>query len=56
MEPVPLAVQEEIALEGLDGITLDSKLKVKFPKLPHDFSFFYCLKSFSVLVSNVGTS
>lgn len=23
MDPIPLALEEEIALEGLDGITLD---------------------------------
>lgn len=41
MEPIPLVLEEEIALEGLDGITLESKkLRNKFYHMNINTQFF----------------
>lgn len=47
MEPIPLVVQQEIALEGLDGITLDSKKTDEFHFKTNNLNF----KNFSFVVS-----
>jgi hypothetical protein len=40
MEPLHVIVTEEIALEGLDGITLDGELRQHKSKFPVLFTFF----------------
>lgn len=51
MQPLHLVVTEEIALEGLDGITLDGKFQAT-SEIPKCFDFCCC----SFLVSPFGAA
>lgn len=50
MEPIPLVIEEEIALEGLDGITPQSNI------LFNNVILKLITQFFSILVQALGTS